>query len=477
MFHFVTSCVSALSEDISEMIDLTEVNEKNESVVNFNDMKKILGPALEDFVEMMGCDLDFLENDHAVSYEQSHYQGIPCYYIKHSAIEHVYIHSNDMDKVLNYDEAQERQCLMSEFEDRLDEVWDVLKHIKASQNLTMSFEEMITNSSMPSKYQEFQTEMISHMNYNHGLDNDDDEGRDDFIDWEEDIRFIFNKGGIIERVMFLDDLNEIRIDNLAGNTSWTTMSLNENSLIDYLRENNKGTGGRGEGTYLLKAITQPGNIHLGLINLPEEHKEKEVNINDINKLTDISIYKQNENKKFDYIGYLDPKEKKIKTLPLPSSSKEQKKLDQFWFEKPAQMNKIIKLIIELDDELGGKIDGARIPELKLYMGYKDLTPLIKYIWENVGRDEFIEHNDLLFDQQFRRSREWATNLQGDKELTLAQKKSIHDEVVNNIDLVSFVMDAKIINQLNLSDNKVDWITKSFTSLDNITPEEDLSFDK
>lgn len=127
MYHFVTSCVSALGEDIIEMVDIAGMGENVESVVDFNDMKKILGDRLTEFAEMVGCDLEFLENDYHVNYEQSHYQGLPCYYIKHSGIEHVYVHSDYMSDILDSDNARARHDMADSFEESIDKPWELIK--------------------------------------------------------------------------------------------------------------------------------------------------------------------------------------------------------------------------------------------------------------------------------------------------------------------------------------------------------------
>ncbi|MHD0644756.1 hypothetical protein ACYPKM_03925 [Pseudomonas aeruginosa] len=79
-------------------------------------------------------------DDFAVRSVASHYQGIPCYYIVHSAIEYVYIEGSKSHLILSGEEAEARQSLLSDLQDELDDILyenkpttqeDVYKTLKA----------------------------------------------------------------------------------------------------------------------------------------------------------------------------------------------------------------------------------------------------------------------------------------------------------------------------------------------------------
>lgn len=178
------------------------------------------------------------------------------------------------------------------------------------------FERMVVKSYKwaEGNYKTFSGAMMAHMNFYHGRPEDDSEGDWEFGDWEDDVKHIFENGGRIERVMFLDKLQDMRINELGGHSSWTTMELEGNELVSYLRDNNDGTGGSGETAFILVANTPSKNINLGVVNLPEEYREKEVNVTDMGKLTDITIHKQIDYQTLELVGTLDYQAKKIKLV-------------------------------------------------------------------------------------------------------------------------------------------------------------------
>lgn len=176
------------------------------------------------------------------------------------------------------------------------------------------YEKMVVSAYKWTKgdYSAFRQEMIAHINDYKGMPDDHEDGEDAFGDWEWGVRHLFENGGIIQRVVFLDSLKDLRISDLGGNTPWTMMDLADNEeFVGYLRSNNEGNGGSGEHAYIFTAKTPPGNIHMGIINLPEEYREEEINVSDINKLTDVTI-KMGVNNKFEVVGELDIRNKKIK---------------------------------------------------------------------------------------------------------------------------------------------------------------------
>lgn len=118
---FVTRCVEALGEDITEMTDLNFEQEMDldEFLVFYTG-----GDASKehDLAESMGYDsLDQMRDDWHVSYHASFYRGEPCLYIVHSAIEHVYMTQESATKVAEYGSGEDRQRMIEILTDELDE--------------------------------------------------------------------------------------------------------------------------------------------------------------------------------------------------------------------------------------------------------------------------------------------------------------------------------------------------------------------
>ena len=84
--EFVTTCVGANGEDIQEMVDVGEEISYGEfarevGVQNIQELSESLG---------YGAGPLTLEKDYHVHYYRSTYQGRPCVFMDHSAIEHVF---------------------------------------------------------------------------------------------------------------------------------------------------------------------------------------------------------------------------------------------------------------------------------------------------------------------------------------------------------------------------------------------------
>ncbi len=121
MHTFVTACISALGEDINEMADMP----LNKTISNSNFIKTI-APKLgikDDVMQRLGYDTaTFFANDWAMSCHSSYYQGHPCYYVRNSAIEYVYVDSKVYDN-MEYDHeiAAKRQYAISDLTQKLEE--------------------------------------------------------------------------------------------------------------------------------------------------------------------------------------------------------------------------------------------------------------------------------------------------------------------------------------------------------------------
>ena len=130
-FQFVTSCVSANGDDISEMQDVAKDISSHAFIYG---IAKKEGIDLE-VVDMLGYSSwaedigggksarKLFVDDFALSCHRSFYQGIPCLYVQHSRIEHVFIDTKHLPLVLR-DEADilARQTKRTELTDELDEI-------------------------------------------------------------------------------------------------------------------------------------------------------------------------------------------------------------------------------------------------------------------------------------------------------------------------------------------------------------------
>lgn len=119
--RFVTSCIGAVGEDINEMVDLPLKKE----ISNRHFIEKI-APKLgidKQILEM----LDFetkksFADDWALSCATSYYQGIPCVYVQHSRIEHIFVDSYDFERVLDAEQATARQHKLSELQEAVEDL-------------------------------------------------------------------------------------------------------------------------------------------------------------------------------------------------------------------------------------------------------------------------------------------------------------------------------------------------------------------
>jgi hypothetical protein len=78
-FVFITDCVSAKGSDIQDMVDRA---------------REITYRTISTYCELsdvFGHPSPSLKKDWAVRFFKSKYQGLPCYYVCHSAIEYVFI--------------------------------------------------------------------------------------------------------------------------------------------------------------------------------------------------------------------------------------------------------------------------------------------------------------------------------------------------------------------------------------------------
>ncbi len=95
MYNFITDCVREDGRTIDNML------EKEQSTLDINrggksltadEFEDLVGTeVMTDFANSLGQSLEFIKGDYHVSYSQSYFRGVPCAFITHSAIEHIFI--------------------------------------------------------------------------------------------------------------------------------------------------------------------------------------------------------------------------------------------------------------------------------------------------------------------------------------------------------------------------------------------------
>jgi hypothetical protein len=124
--QFVTRCIEANGDDINEMVDMPLKTE----MTNGYFIEK-LAPKLgidKEVMGMLGYDTKkFFAGDWAMNCARSYYQGIPCVYVQHSRIEHVFIDDELVHQVLSDEGANKRQIRISVLRDGLDEMLEERK--------------------------------------------------------------------------------------------------------------------------------------------------------------------------------------------------------------------------------------------------------------------------------------------------------------------------------------------------------------
>ena len=81
-FNYETCCVDAKGKDIQEMVDIGRQ-------ITYNTVKKHCDLSVFDNI-YQGCPQLSLGKDYAVSFYKSKFQGRSCYFVEHSAIEHIF---------------------------------------------------------------------------------------------------------------------------------------------------------------------------------------------------------------------------------------------------------------------------------------------------------------------------------------------------------------------------------------------------
>jgi hypothetical protein len=89
-YVLVTTCAGADGDDIQDMID-NSIEVTYPTILHHCE-------GFKEWIRSMGYGRGkrrWIQNDWSVSYHKSHYKGRPCYYVKHSAIEYVWVKRNE----------------------------------------------------------------------------------------------------------------------------------------------------------------------------------------------------------------------------------------------------------------------------------------------------------------------------------------------------------------------------------------------
>lgn len=170
-YSFITSCVDAFGDDISEMTAISED-------ISADKFLKIAreGGFLDDILtgfgyQEMGEALkktarSAFKDDWSVSYSTSYYQGYPCVYMRHSAIEHIWIDNAQKYLSLSEDEHDARQSMICELTNDIDEA-DATAKDKSEKERNKALVSFLSNNL--DKMKEYRIPASSLFTYNHGF--------------------------------------------------------------------------------------------------------------------------------------------------------------------------------------------------------------------------------------------------------------------------------------------------------------------
>jgi hypothetical protein len=128
IFH--TSCVNSTAERIHEMVDLEHELTGNQFIYGSANRAGIV----EDVLDRLGytawgkdCGRSpraLFAEDFALSCHRSWFMGFPCLYVRHSAIEYVYVESSNREAILKLEAMESSR---ESHKDDLENQWDELK--------------------------------------------------------------------------------------------------------------------------------------------------------------------------------------------------------------------------------------------------------------------------------------------------------------------------------------------------------------
>ncbi|MFS1426965.1 hypothetical protein LMH73_007285, partial [Vibrio splendidus] len=121
-YSFVTSCVGADGDDINEMKDMPSAQD-----IDCETFFKTIGKGISDEVVSM-FELESIDefiNDWYTYANVGYYQGLPCVFLQHSGIEHVFVQSEHISKLKHGSEIEDRRDAIEALDEKLDdyEAW------------------------------------------------------------------------------------------------------------------------------------------------------------------------------------------------------------------------------------------------------------------------------------------------------------------------------------------------------------------
>lgn len=116
-YSFITSCVNADGDSINEMVSISD-SFSSEQFLRIAKKEGFLEEILDSFDyhslgEAVGkTPRQALRDDWSVNFAKSFYQGVPCVYMQHSRIEHIYMDDSIRFKPLSKTELSERAAVI-----------------------------------------------------------------------------------------------------------------------------------------------------------------------------------------------------------------------------------------------------------------------------------------------------------------------------------------------------------------------------
>lgn len=131
-YSFVTSCVSADGEEICE----TQLLETQLADAYFINRIALAAGIKNDILDMLGYTewaksnhesaANLFANDFCLSCHRSFYQGIPCLYVRHSAIEYIFIPNKYSHLIIDNNQTRSRNTMKDNLEQSLDDFFDAV---------------------------------------------------------------------------------------------------------------------------------------------------------------------------------------------------------------------------------------------------------------------------------------------------------------------------------------------------------------
>ena len=85
-YQFITCCINAKAQDIDAMVD--KARDVSHATLRRHCQELVEWERIMGYGRAAGL---LLQDDWAVSFHKSTYKGVPCYYIRHSSIEYIWV--------------------------------------------------------------------------------------------------------------------------------------------------------------------------------------------------------------------------------------------------------------------------------------------------------------------------------------------------------------------------------------------------